>query len=178
MFSSSPTFWEVARHFFIIHPSFTWSSQEAEPSWIFILHVFSFSSLCMPVHHLAFNKTLWSALIILYSILFMCVVHSSCLQNRVLFWVVRLLLPSSAAQRFRVYFVCWMRRQWISLNFMRKSGHFQFPQCCCAMVSSIEEWVEACFAVLTLWFALCAYFTLVWIGLEWNWVWTSLINLV
>ena len=34
--------------FFITHPSFMWSSQETEPSWVFILHVFRFSASCMP----------------------------------------------------------------------------------------------------------------------------------
>ena len=43
-FSSSLMFLESGWTFYIIHPSFTWSSQEAEPSWVFILHVFSFSS--------------------------------------------------------------------------------------------------------------------------------------
>ena len=32
----------------IIHHSFTWTSQAAEPSRVFILHIFSFSLVCMP----------------------------------------------------------------------------------------------------------------------------------
>ena len=76
--------------FFIIHPS----------RFQFFPH-----GACL-VHHLALTKMLWSILIILYSILFMHIVHSSYLKNRVLLWVVRLLLPSSVAQRFGVSFVC------------------------------------------------------------------------
>ena len=34
--------------FLIIHPSFTWSSQAVEPSWVFILHILSFSIGFMP----------------------------------------------------------------------------------------------------------------------------------
>ena len=154
MFPSSLTFWRERDVF--DHPSFTFS--------------FSFPHYAFQVNHLALIETLWSILIILYSILFMHAVRLSCLQNHVLFWVVRLLLPSSVAQRFRLSFVCWTNEQWRSLDFMRKTGHMWFPQCCCAMVSSVIEWVEAYFAVLTLWFARCAYFCLVWTGLEWNWV--------
>ena len=58
-----------------------------------------------PLHHLALTETLWSILIILYSILFMCVVCSSCLQNHVFFWFFHLLLPSPAVQRFGFSFV-------------------------------------------------------------------------
>ena len=151
-------------HDIFYHPSFTFSV--------------IFSHCACPVHHLDLTKTLWSILIILYSIMFMRTVRSSCLQNCVLFWVVRLLLPSSAMQRFGVSFVCWMNEKWRSLNFMRKSGHLWSPQCCCSMVSSVIEWVESWFVVVTLWFVVCAYFSLVWTGLEWNWVCNSLISLV
>ena len=74
-----PHVWEAVGRF--DHPSFTFS-------------VF-FPRCACPVHHLALTEMLWSILIILYSILCMCAVRSSCLQNHVLFWVVRLLLRSS-----------------------------------------------------------------------------------
>ena len=110
---------------------------EREMFWSSILHVFSFfPRFACQVHHLALIEMLWSILIILYSIMCMCNVHSSCLQNNVLFWVV----------------------------------HRWYPWCCCAMVSSVTEWVEAWFVVLTLWSIVCAYFFLVWTGFEWNWI--------
>ena len=120
MFSSSLMFWGAAIRF--DHPSFMFS-------------VF-FPCFACPVHHLSLTKTLWSILIVLYSILCMHDVRLSCLQKHVLFWVV----------------------------------HRWYPQCCCAMVSSVTEWVEACFAVLTLWSTMCAYFSLVWTGFECNWI--------
>ena len=76
--------------FFIIHPSY----------FQFFPH-----GACR-VHHLALTKTLWSFLIILYSILFMRIVHSPYLHNHVLFWVDCLFLPSSSMQRFEVSFFC------------------------------------------------------------------------
>ena len=52
-------------------------------------------------------------------------------------------------------------------------------QCCCALVSSVTEGVKACLVVLTLWYAMCVHISsLVWNGLEWNWIRTSFINLV
>ena len=55
----------------------------------------SLSSVCMCSPSSGFHpKTLWSIMIFPYSILCMHAVHFCCLQNRVFFWVVRLLLPS------------------------------------------------------------------------------------
>ena len=71
----------------------------------FMFSVF-FPRFACPVHHLALTEMLWSILIILYSILFMHAMRSSCLQNCVLFRVVRLLSPPLAAKRFGVSFVC------------------------------------------------------------------------
>ena len=78
-FSSSLMFWGAAIRF--DHPSFMFS-------------VF-FPCFACPVHHVALTKTLWSILIVLYSILCMHNVRSSCLQKHVLFGVICLLFRSS-----------------------------------------------------------------------------------
>ena len=165
-FSSSLMFLESGWTFYIIHPSFTWSSQEAKPSWVFILHVFSFSSLSMSSPS---SGSHWNVLVHSDHSLFHFV-HEHCVF--VLFVEPCFVLVCSPVVtipnciKVQGLLCCWMNEQWRSLDFMRKSGHLSFPHYCCAMVSSITKWVEAC---LLCWHCglLCVHI-LPWYELVWS----------
>ena len=78
-FSSSLTFWGAARRFWssILHSHGALMQLNLHGFLSFTFSVFPHDAC--PFHRLALTKTLWSILIILYSILFMHVVCSSCL---------------------------------------------------------------------------------------------------
>ena len=62
--------------------------------------------------------------------------------------------------------LCFLNKWAMEITrFYEKEWSYMVSSVLLCMVSSVIEWVEACFAVLTLWFAVCAYFSLVWTSL-------------
>ena len=100
-----------------MHSRFHLPSHFRDQRDILIIHPscfqFLFPHCACPVHHLALTETWGFISIIPYSIMCMCVVRSSVLQNCVLFWVFRLLyhlecccaMVSSVTERVEVCFV-------------------------------------------------------------------------